>query len=126
MVNDEPRDVTSTGKNDPMFQADVSKMTRYMRFIGICNIIFGAIYCIGIITAIIGVPVIIMGLRLREAADSFNRYTLSNTFQDLSNAVDRQTRFFFIQYVFLIIGLVLIGIYILVFIFVFLIGLSHT
>jgi len=87
-----------------------------MRFIGIYNIILGAIYCLGIISAIIGIPIIIMGIRLREAADAFNRYSSSNAFQDLSTAVERQTRSFFILYVLLIIGLVFIGIYILVFI----------
>ncbi len=116
MANEEARDVISAVQDDPMFQTNVSNMIRYMRFVGIWYIIFGAIYCLGIITAIIGVPIIIMGVRAREAADAFNRYSESSAFQDLSKAIERQTRFFFIQYVLMIIGLVVIGIYILVFI----------
>ena len=109
-----PREVISSEPNDTIFQANVSDMTRYMRFIGVYNIIIGGLYCIGIITAIVGVPIIIMGVRLREAADAFNRYSLSQTFQDLSHAVERQKRSLFILYVLLVIGLIIMAIYIII------------
>lgn len=113
MSNGESNVVPSVEPNEPAFQANVSDMIRYMRFIGICNIILGAITCIGIITALIGVPAIISGIRLREAADAFERYLGSNAFQDIARAIERQTKFFFIQFILLIISLVILGIYIL-------------
>lgn len=96
--------------------ATVPKMSRYMSFIGLITIIGGALYCITIIGAIIGIPVIFMGIRLRESAEAFKQYLASNSNQDLYTAIDRQTKAFFIQYVLTIIGLVLLGVYIIVFI----------
>jgi hypothetical protein len=93
---------------------NIPKMTKYMKLIGLLQIIGGALYCITIIGAIIGVPVIFMGIRLREAADGFRRYLASDSKQDLEFAVEKQTRSFFIQFVLAIIGLVIMGIYIIV------------
>ena len=92
----------------------IPRMSKYMSFIGLINIIGGALYCITIVGAIIGIPVIFMGIRLRESAESFKYYLTSNSNQDLSTAIDRQTKAFFIQYVLTIIGLVLLGVYIIV------------
>ncbi|HLA63497.1 MAG TPA: DUF5362 family protein, partial [Rhodothermales bacterium] len=63
---------------------DVDKMVGDMRFVGIMTVIFGAFSCLGIITAIIGVPVIIMGLRLRESADQFERWARAGDEASLS------------------------------------------
>ena len=93
---------------------NVPKMAGYMKFIGILQIIGGAIYCLTIIGAIIGVPVIYMGIRLREAAEGFEKYLASDSKQDLSNAIEKQTKSFFIQFVLAIISLALLGIYIIV------------
>jgi hypothetical protein len=85
-----------------------------MKFIGILEIIGGAIYCLTIIGALIGVPVIYMGIRMREAAEGFKKYLASDSKEDLNYAIDRQTRFFFIQFVLAIISLALLGIYLIV------------
>lgn len=92
----------------------VPRMSKYMSFIGLITIIGGALYCITIIGAIIGIPVIFMGIRLRESAEAFKQYLTSNSNQDLYTAIDRQTKAFFIQYVLTIISLVLLGVYIIV------------
>jgi CHASE3 domain sensor protein len=55
-----------------------------------------------------------MGKRFRESADAFTNYISSNSGKDLETAIERQTRAFFIQYVLAIIGLVIMGIYIVV------------
>lgn len=94
--------------------SNVPRMSTYMSFIGLITIIGGALYCITIVGAIIGIPCIFMGIRLRESAQAFKQYLTSNSNQDLSTAIDRQTKAFFIQYVLTIIGLVLLGIYIIV------------
>ncbi len=94
--------------------ASIPDLTKYMRLIGLLQMIGGVIYCLTIIGAIIGVPVYIMGKRLRESADAFTNYNSSNSGRDLETAIERQTRSFFIQYVLAIIGLVFMAIYIVV------------
>jgi len=100
--------------NQGSMSENIPKMAMYMRFIGILQIIGGALYCLTIIGALIGVPVIFMGMRLREAADGFKKYLASDSKQDLELAVEKQKRSFYIQFVLTIIGLVIIGIYIIV------------
>ena len=94
--------------------ANIPDMTKYMRLIGLLQMIGGVLYCLTIVGAIIGVPVYIMGKRLRESADAFTSYQTSNSGRDLETAIERQTRAFFIQYVLAIIGLVIMAIYIVV------------
>ncbi len=98
----------------PTLQITVNKMTGDMQFVGIFYIIIGALQCLSIIGAIIGIPLIICGLRLRESADSFRGYLTTNDSGMLENALERQSRFFFIQKVLLIISIVLFVLYIVV------------
>jgi hypothetical protein len=111
-------DETSNSNFSPMLHMTISKMNGDMRFVGIFYIIFGAIYCLSIIGALIGVPMIIMGLRIREAADAFGGYQNSFDTNFLERGFERQQRFFFIQKVLMIIGLVFFVLYI-IFIIVF-------
>jgi hypothetical protein len=114
MTNGETKNVATGAQNDQFFKHNVTQLVSYMRFVGIITIIGGAISCLGIITAIIGIPVIFMGVRMREAAVNFEKYAASGDFNDLSNAIERQRRFFFIQFVLTIIGIVIWVIYIIV------------
>lgn len=100
--------------NQGSMSENIPKMAMYMKFIGLLQIIGGALYCITIIGALIGVPVIFMGIRLREAADGFRKYLASDSKQDLEVAVEKQKRSFYIQFVLSIIGLVVMVIYIIV------------
>ena len=105
----------------PTLQITVNKMTGDMQFVGIFYIIIGALQCLSIIGAIIGIPLIICGLRLRESADSFRGYLTTNDTGMLENALERQSRFFFIQKVLLIISIVIFVLYI---IFIIVFGIS--
>lgn len=96
----------------PMLRTTISKLSSDMRFVGIFFIIVGALYSITIIGAVLGIPLIISGLRLREASDSFSSYMLSGDNNMLERALERQGRFFFIQKIFIIITLVVMVIYI--------------
>lgn len=98
----------------PTLQITVNKMTGDMQFVGIFYIIIGALQCLSIIGAVIGIPLIICGLRLRESADSFRGYLTTNDTGMLENALERQSRFFFIQKVLLIISIVLFVLYIVI------------
>lgn len=106
--------ITDSSQIQALMTSNVPKMAQYMKFIGILQIIGGALYCLTIIGALIGVPVIYMGIRLREAAEGFKKYLASDSKQDLTYAIDRQTRSFFIQFILSIISLALLGIYIVV------------
>ena len=106
----------SSPKDDVAFRNNVVNMTKYMRFLGILSIIGGAIYCITIIGAIFGVPAIFVGLRMRESAEHFDKYSILNEYKDLAIAIEKQTKFFFINYVLAIVGIVFAVIY---FIFLF-------
>ena len=114
MTNGETKNVATGAQSDQFFAHNVRQLVSYMRFIGIITIIYGAFSCLGIITAIIGIPVIFMGVRMREAAANFEKYSSTGDFADLANAIERQKRFFFIQFVLTIIGLILMVIYIIV------------
>lgn len=103
----------------PNVSSTISNMTRDMNFVGIMTIIGGALSCLTIIGAILGIPVIISGMRLREAAAAFTSYQSSNDAGTLMNGFERQGRFFFIQKVLAIIGLVIGGIYLIIILGVF-------
>lgn len=84
----------------------VTKLISDMKFVAWITIIEGAITCISIIGAIIGIPVLISGLRLKEAAEELAIYKNSNDFTYLKRALDKQQRFFFIQKILMIVGIV--------------------
>ncbi len=108
----------------PMMSVNVPNMAKYMNFIGLLEIIGGALYCLTIIGAVFGIPFIFMGIRLREAADGFRKYLSSDSKQDLDYAIDRQTKSFFIQFVLAIISLAILGIYIIILIIVLGVGVG--
>ncbi len=96
----------------PMLRATVTKLNSDMRFVGMFYIIIGALYSLTIIGAIMGIPLIISGLRLRESSDSFSSFVFSGDNNMLERALERQSRFFFIQKIFIIITLVVMVLYI--------------
>jgi len=96
------------------FKAIIVKMSKDMSFLGIISIIGGAIACLSIVGAAIGIPVIFAGIRLRESADAFKNYSYNNDIMFLHQAIEKQSRYFFIYKVLTIIYLVLLGLYILV------------
>lgn len=106
----------TTDQSKPLtpMSTNLSNLSKYMNFMGILAMIGGVIYCITIIGAIIGIPYFIMGKRLKESAEAFERYSTSISGSDLETAIDKQTRSFFIMYVLAIIGLVLMAIYLVV------------
>lgn len=99
----------------------VDKMTKDMQFVGIFFIIGGALYCLTIIGALIGIPLIISGLRLRESADAFNNYLGSGNEGVLEDALQKQGKFFFIQKILIIVSIVFFVLYI---ILIFTFGIS--
>ncbi len=91
------------------------KMTKDMNFLGIVSIIYGAFSCISIIGAVIGVPIIITGIRLRESSDAYRAYIDSDDKGMMYRAVERLSSFFYIYKVITIIYIALFVLSIIVF-----------
>jgi hypothetical protein len=92
-------------------QGRIREMSKHMKFVGLFAVIYGALMCLTIIGAIFGIPYIISGLRLRESADSYMAYAEFNDSRQLMTAFEKQSSFFFIMKVFIIIGLVFLVLY---------------
>ena len=92
----------------------VSEMVRDMRFMGIIHIVSGAINCLTIIGLVFGIPMLIAGLRLREAADSFEAYGRVPDQGFLARAFERQQRHFYIYKILTIVGIVFTVLYMIV------------
>ncbi|NTW48496.1 MAG: DUF5362 domain-containing protein [Chlorobiales bacterium] len=103
----------------------IPKMASDMKFIGIFLIVAGVLSCLTIIGAVVGVPTLISGLRLRESADAFTIYLDRNDFSSLERAIERQSRYFFIQKVLLIISILIIVAEFVLFFLFFLAGFNE-
>ena len=90
------------------------KMIGDMRFVGLISVIYGALTSLTIIGALFGIPMIFAGMRLREAADQFNAFSGNSDPILLQNAFERQSRFFNVIKVLIIISLIFFVAYILV------------
>ena len=93
-----------------------SKMASDMNFVGMFTIIYGAISCLSIIGAIIGIPLIFAGIRLREAVDEYKIFQTSNSSAALRRAFEKQQRYFYILKILIIVSLVMMVLYIILFI----------
>lgn len=108
----EPRQQQSQTYRPPsFFQIAFLKMTKDMRFIGMYHIIVGALSCLSIVGAVIGVPIIFIGLRMREAADQFDMFKATNNAQALRQGFELQGKFFNIWKILIIIGIVITALY---------------
>ena len=110
-------DSSSTNINPPsMFQFQFEKMTNDMRFVGMFAIIYGALTCLSIIGALIGVPIIFVGLRMREAADQFSTFRITNNAASMRAGFELQGKFFHILKILIIVQIVLIVLMIIFFV----------
>ncbi len=103
-------DITQSGQANII--RGISLMTKDMRFVGLFTIIYGVINSLTIIGAIIGVPLIFMGIRIREAADHYDYFNSSGDMNALQNAIDKQYKYFNIQKILVIVSLFFIALYI--------------
>lgn len=94
------------------FHVIFSQMTSDMKFVGMFTIIYGAINCLSIIGAVIGIPMIFIGLRMRDAADYFEAFKNTNDKNALRSGFEAQAKYFKISKIMIIISLVLIVLYI--------------
>jgi len=67
---------------------------KWARIMGLLYIVFGSILCVGIITAALGIPLIISGRQLIRAHDNMKNFSQSNSYYNLTNAIDNFNIFF--------------------------------
>ena len=105
------------------------KMTSDMKFVGMFQIVYGALACLSIIGALVGIPMIMSGLRLRESADAYTNYQTTPDPNWLARAFQGQSGYFNMQKIIAIISIIMfvVGIlgYIAVIALVVAGGLSH-
>ncbi|MCR4435558.1 MAG: DUF5362 domain-containing protein [Clostridiales bacterium] len=83
------------------------KLTGWASLMGVLTIIGGAITCLGIITAAIGVPMIIAGLKLLKAVDNTKAFSDTDDVRKLGEAMDNLNRYFKINGIVALVGLAL-------------------
>ncbi len=103
----------------PAVQSMLRSMGGDMKFVGIMTIIGGAISCLTIIGAAIGIPYIFAGIRLKDAAATFEGYAVNADAGNLRTALELQGRYFRIIKILIIVGLALFALYLLFLIFFF-------
>jgi hypothetical protein len=109
--------VSPTASGLPLATQELLRsLSRDMKFLGWVYIIGGGLYCLTIIGAIFGVPVLISGLRLKDSGESFASYGTQPSATVLRTALEQQAKFFFIQKVLILVGLALM---VLAFVFMF-------
>lgn len=84
------------------------KMAADMKFVGMFQIVMGALCCLSIFGAITGVPMLISGLRARESADAFNSYQQGADPNWLARAFNGQAGYFKMQKIVAIVTIVMI------------------
>jgi hypothetical protein len=116
---DMPEPETPKQRTLGMFGMLFTRMTSDMKFVGIFTIIYGALTCLSIIGALIGVPLIYAGMRIREAADDYTRFQATNDNIALKSAFEKQAKYFNILKILIIVALVFTVLYIILVIVMF-------
>lgn len=92
----------------------IDSLSGWMKFIGIYTIISGALTCLGIITAAIGVPLILAGIALVNGSKSLKIYNQQNNQYSLNEVFTYINKYFKTQGILVIVGIVLTLIYIVI------------
>jgi hypothetical protein len=95
----------------PFTKNIVLRMSGDMKFLGIFTIVMGAFACITIIGAVIGIPYIIAGMRLRESGEMFRSYLEFATQDFMERAIEKESQYFRIQKIIAIITIVFMILY---------------
>ena len=86
----------------------LKNLTGWATFKAVIDIITGALACLGIITAVYGVPQIIAGVRLLNAIDDIKRYISSGDYEKIGPVFFNFHRYFKITGITIIIKIVFI------------------
>lgn len=92
---------------------NIQKSSRDMKFVSIFIIISGAAYTLSIVGAIFGIPLIFAGLRMRQSAEAWYNYLITNQQVDFDGAIEKQAQAFWILKIIIIASLI---VYLMIFI----------
>ncbi|OQY74083.1 MAG: hypothetical protein B6D45_07280 [Ignavibacteriales bacterium UTCHB3] len=84
----------------------LSKLAADSKFVGTFIIVMGALYCLSIFGAIVGIPAIFVGLRARDGGNNLERFIATDDPNDKIMAYQSYQKHFFILKVLLIIAVV--------------------
>lgn len=101
---------SKSSEQQSKFKYLYDRMTKDMHFVSTFLIIYGAINCLTIVGAVIGVPLIFAGLSIKTAAGHFSIFKLTDNSASLKNGFEEQSKFFNIIKILIIAGLVLTAI----------------
>lgn len=105
-------------QNNLIMNSMIDSLSGWMKFMGIYTIIVGAISCIGIITAALGVPLIFAGIALNKGSDNIKTYKLSSNPHVLNEVFTSLNKYFKIQGIITIVSIALSVVYIIFIIFI--------
>lgn len=91
----------------------VDDMAREMKFYAVFYIIYGALISLSIFGAVLGIPMIIYNIKLKDAATQYREFAQTQDFVQLQRAFKNQKKFFFFNKILIIIMLVIFLFYIL-------------
>lgn len=103
----------------------IDSLSGWMKFIGIFIIIIGSVLCLGVITAAIGVPLIFSGIALIKGSKSIKTYKHYNSPYILNEVFTSINKYFKIQGILIIIGIILSIIFITFFSFASIIAFNN-
>jgi len=117
-IQNTPNNESHNQQNNFVLYSIIDSLSGWMKFIGIYIIVTGAITCIGIITAAIGVPLIFAGIALTKGSKSIKSYKESTNPYILNDLFISLNKYFKIQGILAIVGIVLSVIYLAILLFV--------
>lgn len=94
---------------------NMQNLSQDMKFVSLFVIIYGAISTITLIGALLGIPIIFAGLRLRDAAIAINNYLASNQQYDFNLAIEKQAKAFWIIKILIIVSIIIYVIFFIAF-----------
>ena len=111
---------------DETFKKKLGFLGTFQQVIGVLSIIYGAFTCLGIISAVIGVPVIIVGLKIFKAGGAYKDALMNTNGEDLKNGLCETSDAAKIYLIVLIIMIVVSVIFFLFFMGAIIAGVSQS
>ena len=108
---------------DETFKKKLGFLGTFKQVIGVLSIIYGAFTCLGIISAVIGVPVIIVGLKIFKAGGAYKDALMNSNGEDLKRGLCDTSDASKIYVIFIIIFIV---IYIIAIIFIIILAIAES
>ena len=91
---------------DEVFKKKLGVLGTLQQVMGVLAIIYGAFLCIGIFTAIVGVPVILVGIKVFKSGGAYKDALMNSSGEDLKRGLCELSDASKIYLVLLIIGIV--------------------